>query len=176
MCLLLTICLYTFLRELRRSGVKNWLRRLGEVEEYRAEKVIPTPSEYQLSILSSFGLIHQDVDILKHVTLCGSSFRAEEAQVLLHVDAARRQHFGILKLIVRNKNTDKYLLFVEDRRFQLISHLGLYQLLDDGVGTITVLNFEDLTTAEPLNLYAAKDNDGGDVFFVSLKEALMYEC
>jgi len=112
---------------------------------------------------------------MEHVTLFGTSFRSGEAQVLLHVDAARRQHFGILRLIVRKKNTDKYLFIVEDRKFEYIAHLGIYQLLD-GQQEMTVINFRDLTSAEPLNLYTSKDCHGEDICFVSLKEALMFEC
>jgi len=89
-----------YFRELRRSGVKTWLHTIGEEDDISAEKVLAHPSDSHIDILSKWGLLHDEVDILEHVTICGSSFRGNQTQVLLHVDAARRQHFGILNLII----------------------------------------------------------------------------
>lgn len=164
-----------YFRELRRSGVKTWLHTIGEEDDISAEKVLAHPLDSHIDILSKWGLLHDEVDILEHVTICGSSYRGNQTQVLLHVDAARRQHFGILNLIIRKKNSKKYLFFVQDQKVLLLSHLGLYQLLDTQE-QLSVINFSDLTSAEPLNIYTGKNCDGEDVHLVSLKEGLLYEC
>jgi hypothetical protein len=162
-------------RELRRSGVKRWICCIGADEyETPTEAIRSKLSEDDCDILSSAGFRVDEVDVLDYVERQGCTYRSGKLQVVLYGDPAGQQHFGLLKLIVKKKSTDNYLMVVHDQSVELVGHLGLHKLVHEGLVT-NLIKFEHLTTSEPLNLYTSTDWNKEPFHYVTLKEALFLQ-
>jgi len=151
--------------------LKRWLISIGEEEDMEKEVVMTKVPQHYCELLSRAGVQLEDIDVLSYVERQGSCYESGSSQVVLYGQALR-QHFGLVKIVFRQKFTKQYLLLVFDLTVSYMAYLGLYKLYPDDV-TPFLIKFEDLTTSEPLNFYTSRDFCGEEFNYVALKEALI---
>ncbi len=161
-------------RELRRSSVKRWLLSISDNSDndnIEKKDMLKKLTQEDRNIITGAGLRLQDVDVLSRIEHQGSIYESGNCQVVLH-GRSFRQHFGHLKFIIRKKSTRQVVLLVFELTVNYVAHLGLHKLYPDDTTPI-LINFEDLTTSEPLNFYTSRDYNGEIFNYVALKEALI---
>ena len=117
------------------------------------------------------GLHMDDVIVVKCLEHQGCIYRMDGEQVVVHRQH-NRTHFGKLAAIVENKRTQRVCMVLHDLAYKYVEHLGLYQCDKEKNAKPRLIEFEDLLTCDPLNLYTSKDSDENLFQYVSLKEAI----
>ena len=134
-------------------------------------KVIQKKDQAKLQkLLKKAGFHMNDVIVVKCLEHQGCMYRTDGEQVVVHRQQ-NRTRFGKLAAIVESKLTQRVCMVLHDLTYKYVEHLGLYQCDEEKDAKPRLIEFEDLLTCDPLNLYTSKDIDGHLFQYVSLKEA-----
>ena len=164
---------YFFHRELNREAVKTWTESMD-----REAKNDNAPMELKLKLVDRRALKASGVGdltnltVIKHIKRFGYTFKSKDGQVIIH-GRNEKCNFAEILYILQKKGTQSVFLLVQDLDVTFAEHLGVH--VCTRTCSQSLLQFDDLISSCPLNMYNAVNHLDETLLYVVAHEALVHK-